>query len=822
MKIYKFIIILIFLITVSLSAADAGDFSNLKPRVYGMVVDKSTNAPLEGATLQLFKLSDSTLAGGTVTGPDGKFEILDISPGVYFLKASYIGYSTGYVNRVVVERKGGDVELGILKLEQGSEEITEIEVTAERSFMENKIDKKVFNVEKSIVTESGSVIDVLKTIPSVTVDNDNKVYLRGNANIRFLINGKPSGMLGIDPSTMLDQLPADMVESIEIMNNPSAKYDAEGMGGIINVVLKSEKKEGYTGTVNINAGNKNRYNLGANLTLKRDNYSFSGNYNFRYFTMTMSGYTNRASDFNNLISYLNQNISMSNRMKGHTGGISFEYVFNPKNTLTFNSNFNYRDRLRNGTTESITSDINKTATDIYRNYGRDSEDGYGADFSLYYYKKFDKKKEELTASVQYTLSNEDETEYNVQQLYNPDWSITNIPAFLKNNYQKDNNYNFVLQADYTHPFDENSKYDIGYKSTVRRIKSDYNADSFSYAISNWVPNISQSNNFIYNEQVHSAYGTYENKYKNFGFMLGLRLEQTLTKSEQITQSQDFKNDYLSLFPSVFLTQGLGKGNELQFSYTRRINRPNTRILNPFIDYSDPQNLRGGNPYIKPEFINAFEISYAKYFTTASVTSSLFYRRVNDVISRYMTVNDSGIAFHTFKNVSQADIYGTEVIATGNFAKWLSLNASFSYFRTELKGDIDASSFDNSGYSWTSKIMTNLTFPKIFDVQIMFNYQGKNVTPQGNTEPFYSLDMALKRDFFDKRFSITLRVSDIFNNQKFAFNSSGIGYTQTSERRRDSRMAFLTLTYKFGDLERQKPKRTQTRENRENQTDDLDF
>jgi outer membrane receptor protein involved in Fe transport len=320
---------------------------------------------------------------------------------------------------------------------------------------------------------------------------------------------------------------------------------------------------------------------------------------------------------------------------------------------------------------------------------------------------------------------------------------------------------------------------------------------------------------LYKEQIYAVYGTFENNYKKFGYQIGLRLEQAVTNSEQKTLNQNYDKNYFSWFPSIFLKQGIAKDLDLQLSYTRRINRPRIRNLNPFIDISDPQNIRYGNPDLNPEYINGIEFGFVKYFPTISITSSAFYRITQDVITRFTTVDSLGISTSTFENLDQARSYGAELIATGSLAKWWFLNGSISYFRTLIDGNLNSTEMNNSGYSWTSKLMSTMSFPDLFDFQFTYFLQGENVTIQGTTEPFQSADITVKKDFLNKRMTLGFRISDVFNTQKFGFNSSTETFNTSFERRRDSRTFFLTFSYRIGTDDKKQRKQKQPQQQEEN-------
>lgn len=803
------------------------DFSNIKTKITGRVLDAESTKPIESANVQIYSLKDTTkLVKGTATDQAGNFTLSDFKPGKYELRISVIGYNTARIKEVIVSPMNPEVNVGEIKIKAGSEFVTsEITVEAEQNVMEMGVDKKVFNVEKDINSQSGSVTDVLKNIPSVTVDSDGNISIRGSGNVKILINGKPSGLLSTNPMAVLEQIPANTVERIEIINNPSAKYDPEGMSGIINIVLKKgqTQSDGYNFNLSLSAGTGDKYNLSTGLAYKIKDFNFYGNYSYRLNHMGVEGALNSTNFLSDSSYYLETSTNMRNKMLGHLGTIGFDYDINKSNYLGMSVSYSNRDRNRNELTNfrNFGRILNPTFFYDRRVYDGEVEDGLDA--NLNYKLKFDKKFQELNVSSQFSTSNENNTLDIIQQNLNFDGTPLNNTPILEKDYTDSKFRSFTFQGDYIHPLKVDlekgskmkSKFELGLKSQFRKTDDNFRVENFDYNLNTYVPNNLLSNDFKYSEQIHAVYGTFENTYKKFGYQVGLRLEQTFTKSEQMVTSQTYENNYFSFFPSIFLKQGITNTFEAQASYTRRINRPGMQNLNPFVNYSDPQNLRVGNPYLKPEYINGIELGVVKYLTTFSLTSSVFYRLTNDVITRYSTFDSNGVSTNTVENLSKAKSYGVELIGTGSIFKWWFVNASASYFRTDLEGNISTAELNSSGYSWTSKLISNMTFPNLFDFQLSYFFQGRNVTAQGYFEPIQSMDVTVKKDFLNKRMSLGFRVSDVFNSQRFSFYQNTSTFNRAFNRKRDSRAMFLTFTYRIGtDDKKQNRKKPQQEDNRD--------
>lgn len=827
-------LLLIALLSVNIFAQDLEnekkkrDVSNIKTKLTGRILDFETEKPIEAATVQIFSIKDTTkLVKGTASDSEGYFILTDFKPGKYEVRVSSIGHNTAKIKEVLVSPMEPEVNLGVIKIKLGDEFVTsEITVEAEQNFMEMGVDKKVFNVDKDINSQSGSVTDVLKNVPSVTIDSEGRISLRGSGNVKILINGKPSGLLSTDPIGVLETIPANTVDRIEVINNPSAKYDPEGMSGIINIVLKKNKTEsttGYTYNLSVNAGTGDKYNLSTGLSYKTGKWNLYGNYSYRSFNMKVSGALRSNNFLSDSLFALNTSTNMFNKMRAHLGTIGFDFDINDDNYLGMSLSYSNRKRDRSELTNYKNYDKLSNPTFFYDRHVDDVEPEDGLDANLNYRLKFQKKFQDLTISSQFSNSNENGTINTNQQNLNYNSIPTDNTPYIQNEYVDSKFKSFSLQGDYVHPLkidDANgfkliSKFELGFRSQIRNTDDNYRLDTLNYSTNTFNTDASVSNDFSYNEQIHSIYGTYENKYKKFGYQVGLRLEQTFTKSEQLVTAENYDKNYFSFFPSIFLKQGLSNSFELQASFTRRINRPGMMSLNPFVIRTDPQNLRAGNPDLKPEYVNGVEIGAVKYFTAFTITSSVYYRLTTDVITRYSVFDSNGVSYNRPENLSQSRNYGIEFIGTGSLAKWWFINASASYFRIDLDGNINNAEIDNSGYSWTAKLISNMSFPNLFDIQLSYLYQGENVTPQGTFNPIQSLDFTFKKDFLKKRMSLGFRISDILNTQGFGFTQSTNTFTREFNRRRDGRALFLTFTYRIGtDDKKQQRKKPQQEENRD--------
>lgn len=820
------IIALILAITAFFSAVTNAQTEKQKVRgtgkITGKVYDKETSSPLSSATIQVFRMKDSSKVTGSETDDNGNYSI-DVPYGRYKVIVSYISYSSAVYNGVVVNAQSPSSDIGTTRLSSSITTTDIIEVTAEQEFMETSIDKKIFNVEKSLVTQGGTATDVLKSIPSVTVDADGNVSLRGSTNVKFLVDGKPSGMIGTDPTNALQQISANTIERVEVIDNPSAKYDPDGMSGIINIVMKKTEDAGYNGSVSLNAGTRDKYNTSLNLNYRSKNLNVYGSYNYRLFNMHGNGITFRQNNFGDSTFYFDQNSAQHFNMQGNMGTLGFDYSLTPGDKLSLSGTYNNRQRSIDQTLHFNELDGNRVLTSLYDRNNYEKHTGNGLDLTLSFDHRFSVPREDLSAVVYYSSNKEDQFLNSNQQNYDLTGNPSGNPI-LQNTYTNGKYTLGSFQFDYYYPLGElkgDSRIELGYKGTLRNTSSDFRSENYDYNLGTFVTDGNLTNNFEYKEQIHSFYGLYANSYKDFKYQVGLRLEEAITNPELISSNQNYNNNYFSVFPSFYLSQKFASTNELQLNYSRRINRPNLYMLNPFTDYSDPYNLRQGNPYLKPEYVNSFQFSYIKYLSFASVTSSLFYRQINDMMSRIVTVYPTGVSLTTFENLNNAKSYGAELTAAGHPFRWWNFNANFTYFRMIISGNENAAQ-NNDNYSYTAKLMNNFSVAGLFDLQVSYNYQGPTVFAQGRMDPIQSFDAAIKKDILNGRGSIGLRVSDIFNQQRYVSETSGPGFIQDMTRYRDSRTAFLTFSYRFGTDGKQQPKKDKPKNNEEENNDNGEF
>lgn len=768
-------------------------------KIKGVITDNKTKLPVEFATVALFKLKDSSLVTGVVAGTKGDFQLSELPFGRYFMKINFIGYKQLVIDTIAIRPKTVEVDLGSIKLKDNTELLGEVEVAIEKSTLQLGIDRKVFNVEKSIVSEGGSATDVLQSIPSVSVDIDGNISMRGSGNVTVLIDGKPSSITGSSRAAILQQIPASSIESIELITNPSAKYDPDGMSGIINIITKKNKLNGFNGSVTIGVGTGDKYNAGATISYRNSKVNVYANYGFRSNNRTGSGSTLRQNILSDTTFFLRQNSSSLNKSISHNAKAGVDFYLNDKNTIGASVTYNGGSENSNEVVNFFEAD-NKDATAA--SYSRNNIKGevpVSLDYNLNYRKTYAKLKQELVFDATYSDGTSDAIERYAERDYTGKYASKNTTPFKQNTETKSKNNILSAQVDYVQPLKNNMKWDLGAKTTLRTIGSDFVSDKFDYSSDVFVSDTNLTNNFIYTENIYAAYMTFSGGIKKFGYQLGLRAEEANTLSNLVTTGEKYPNNYFNLFPSVHLAQKLSKEQEFQLSYSRRINRPNTKSLNPFKDYSDPYNIRFGNPYLNPEYVNSYELAYLKYFPKGVLSATAYFRQTDGVMQRYKILGDSTVSYNTFINLDKSQSYGLELIIKSDITKWWNVTFSANGFETKIDGSNVQGDLQNENLSYIVKLLSNMHIWKNMDIQFTANYNGPTATLQGEVKSVFSMDLGLKKEIF-KNATLSLNVTDLTDARKMQIigNNDPSFYLEMN-RKRESRVATLTFSYRFGKM-----------------------
>lgn len=778
---------LCFTLTAFLSA-QTGTIDNGLLR--GQLIDLEGQEPIGFANVSVYTAEDS-LVTGTISDVEGRFSVENLPLDTYTVKVTFLGYATAQ-RTVTLNLDRTAFELGVIALGPDGENLDEVVVTAERAVMQLGLDRKVFNVEKSVAAVGGSAEDLLRQIPSVTVDLEGNISLRGSGNIRFLINGKPSGLTGANQQTFLQSLAASNIQRIEVITNPGAGYDPDGTGGLINIVLKNRNDEGFNAGINLNAGSNNKYDGSLDLNWRKGQFNtfagISGRYDERFFRGIRSQEGIFAdTSFSRLFNYDGNRIRRSMFYKAGT-----EWFFNEKGSIQLQGS--YQNRTGDNTNLRTTTFFDDTGALDRTSFRDETEPGEESDYEIRadFRQAFATEGRQLSGTVQFSNSQEAETENYLENNFSGD------DIFLGEERQQsptfDQRQQFLAQMDYEHKVDE-FKFEVGWRSTIQRLENDSKFNVYDYGSASFTTVDSASNLFFYDEDIHAMYSTFGGKMGDFVFSAGLRAELALTQSRLAEPvEENFTNNYFKLYPSVFLGYEVSEGNTLQFSYSRRINRPRSRSLNPFVDRGDPLNLRSGNPFLLPELINSFELNLQHQGEMGSITGGFYYRQLNDLISRITRTLPGGISLSTRDNLDRGRNYGVEVISSYRPTKKLDLTLSVNAYRSEIVGELEGADVDANGYLMNASLQGSYDLPANIQTQFTYFYRSPGIRPQGRIRSIQSLDIGFRKPILQDKGALTLRVSDVFNQRRFQFDTEVTGLVTTSTFQRESRIVYLGFQY----------------------------
>ena len=713
--------------------------------ITGSVVDKNTGAPIEEAGISIYSISDSiNVVNGANTDAAGNFTVSGIPAGQYYATVNLIGYSTAVVRGISITAEKSAVDLGKIQLKPGETVTDEILVEEEKPEVQITAEKKIFNVSNDLTLKGGNAVDALRNIPSVSVDQDGNVSLRGSEGVKITVDGKPYGLDGPNRVNLLRSISADNIESIEVINNPSAKYEAEGISGIINIILKKNDGFGYNGTVSVSTSTGDKYNGSFSGNLKKDNMNIFLDYSHNIWTSEFNSSSSRQVLFNS--TYPFYDLSADARFRSNSdyvrGGL--DYTIDKLNSFTLAGSYNKRNFKSSGSQNNTEFDANRNLANQFLTKINSNDDGYNFDLSFNYYLKFKNPKQKMDVEVTYSDYADDQDANTVNTTIfpqqDPDPYTYNE---LQDNFTKEIN----AKIDYTHPIGENSKLETGYQGEFIIDENTYKYDTLNHSTGQFIRDVNRSNEFNFDRQVNGVYALLSSGIgENFTYQLGLRAENTNRTGALVTTNQSFDRSYLDFFPSVSLSQKLGAEEEVSLNYSRRISRPGAGMLNPFPSFSaGSRNIFTGNPNLQSEYINSFELSFAKYFSTTSIIPQIYYRRADNEISRTRTFIDSITTVTMPNNYQSSDTYGAELIFSTRPTSWLNINGSVSYHKTKINADNISPGLSNENSTGSGRISARVNLPDLFNFQASYFYSGEIVAAQAIIQPFQSFDAAISKD-----------------------------------------------------------------------------
>ncbi len=760
-------------------------YANNNPKngsISGKIIDTATQQPIPYATIVIKGKDNKTVTGG-ITDENGNFKIDKIPEGEYNVEFQFIGYKT-VTKKVSITSKKADVEMGAIALEEDAQDLDEVVVRAETSTVVQKIDRKVINIGKDLTSAGASAAEIMNNIQSVSVDQDGNLSLRGNTNVRVLVDGRPTN---ISAQQLLQQIPSTSIKSIELITNPSAKYNPEGMSGIINIVLNKNANLGFNGSVNagLTYGANARFNGSLDLNYRAGKFNFFANYGAN---------TGKRDNYGEVFRYDNnstQDFEFDNDNTSHLLKTGVDYYINDKNTLSFFTVQNRFDSKSNSSTlvtyPDPTNNIDQVST-------TDSESSTQT-YNVNYKKDFEKEGHNIELEGNYSKTDSPELA-EFRELNDVTDPILNYDDDLENNQE-----NLTVNLDYVNPLKENSKLELGLETRVRNMDNSRITTQQEYVYDDQGNIIGTQpipdTYYEYDRNINSAYATYSNEIKKFSYQVGFRLEN-YNVTAKLDNNEIYKDDYITVYPSAFVTYKPSDKNHYQVSYSRRVDRPGFNQVNPIREWSTPLITSVGNPELNPQFTNSLELNYTRNVENGSITFGTFYRIIKDNITRVLLVDpfDPNKVILTFGNTDDNNAYGFELSSNYRFTKWWSINASFDLYHQTEKGIVGPDFMEVNNTTWNLRANNDFKATKNLRFQLFGMYRGANQNLQFKVKPMWKIDVGARWNILNDKGTLSARMSDIFNTMFFAFDGEN-PYRSTGEFHWESRTAYIGFSYRFG-------------------------
>lgn len=789
---------LILLVSLSSGFSLTLDDISESGKITGKVQDANDNTSLPYATVVLYSKSDSIIISGTVADYEGNFTLDKIPDGEYYIEVNFLGYYKKVLHDIVIEKGTKTLNIGNVGIEKDAENIEEVEIVGEKDAIEYRIDKKVINVSKKPIAAGGTVVDALENTPSVQIDAEGNVSLRGSGNFTVLVDGKPTALSGNDA---LKSIPASGVENVEIITNPSVKYDPDGTAGIINIIMKKGFKTGSSGIINASVGSRFQYSGDFTLNMRKEkvNYFVGGGYSYRPSYPTTS--INNSTKFDNETRFLEQNQDRSMIMNSYNVKAGADFYFNESNTLTLSGDYGLwgfnmgMDSKNFEYTEPVSSDIYKiTNTDL-------SIEGNYINGNLIFDHDFGKDHDLVTTFTYSTWDGSNSTEVNEQNTDNI-WET----IFDGNHYRtirSDLNQDYRIKTDYVRPIGESSKIEAGIQVRLFNLQSSYMLENQEFNSDQWITDAAFDNSMDFSRTISSAYFTYSGMFKGFQYQLGFRGEYTDRMLHVKTTDDNYELNRFDYFPSAHISKQLKKEQQIQASYSRRINRPQPWGLNPFPIFSDSYMRQGGNPALLPEYTDSYELNYMKRFKIGFASLEGFYRQTNNNFQQTITLLDDGIVNIMTENLDKSFSYGAELSGNFRFNKWLNVYASANLYSLNISGDIVSSTIDIRGFNSDFVLNSTFSFTKSTKLTVTGFYNAPSITAQGLRSEMYGLNLAISQNLFKNKLSLTLRGRDVLQTMKFKFHAESEGLNTDFSFNMDSPVIVFSLSYKLNNYKQRK-------------------
>ncbi len=777
--------ILVLTMMVGGSLADAQNLPG--GMLVGRVVDAQLGSPLEYANVVLYDSESNEQITGATTNNDGVFRLMGVRPGIYRLEVSFMGYYPTTVDTVRVTSPEEGIRMGTIELERAVLMMEGVDVTSDKPAVEFKIDKKVINVSKHYTATSGTAVDVLENVPSVTVDVEGNVTLRGSTNFTLLIDGRPTVL---EPDDALQQIPANAIENIEIITNPSAKYDPSGIAGIINIVMKKQRSQGTNGIANVNVGLDDKYGADFLLNHRMEKFNVYVGANFNDAAYPGSITLENRTTSGDTTSYINSSGDMRWHRKfyGLRGGI--DMYLSPGDILSLSGRYGGRDMENTAERDYDEWTVPGDTHNLYTSETGMDRGGNYYSLNTDYTHTFGVKEHSVKGHVM--LSKRSGDEESTTELIDEDGIIT-YGAITR---EKGPSNRLRANLDYALPLLTTNMLEAGYQASISRSTDSTEMFEYDTLTGEYEFRPQFSHTIEYDDRIHSLYGLYKGEWGDVGYQGGLRGEYTYRLIELLGEDESFTIDRWDYFPTAHLSYQLPAEHEIMASYTRRIHRPRGWELEPFETWMDAYNVRVGNPALAPEYINSYELGYQKHFGRNFLSLEGYYRETENKIERVRSVYDENVILHSVENVGTDYSFGAEAMLDWSLSKWLNVSLTGDIYDYRIEGTLYGEDFSRSSFNWNTRVNTTFKITMSTRLQLNTIYYSPSVSSQGRREGFFATNAAIRQDLWNKKLSATLQLRNIFSTARHEFTSEGSNFYSYTEFSRKSPVVMFTLTFNF--------------------------
>ncbi|MEB2776698.1 TonB-dependent receptor [Algoriphagus sp. D3-2-R+10] len=768
--------------------------SSKKGILSGVVIEDGSDSPLPFASIGIYTSADSLISGG-LSDDNGKFQI-DIPNGEFYALVEFMGYEEYKSDLFTISRDSPSYDMGSIMMKTTAGDLDEVVVQGEKTIMELSLDKRIFNVGKDLANAGGNASDILMNLPSIAVDPEGNVRLRGSANVRILIDGKPSGLVSFKGSAGLRQLPANMVERVEVITNPSARYEAEGMAGVINIILKKDNNQGFNGSFEIVGGVPTNLGFTANLNYRHKRINWFINYSLTHRRAPNVGELYQETygeDTTFILNQTNEGVvkSLNNNIRG-----GLDYYFSENSILTLSYLWRRSDAHR--ITDIRYEDSWNTLSNLQSYTLRkqdETEEEPNSEISMNYKKNFERKGHELTGTLTYLNYWENSDQLFTEAGYTPQGNPITGSSVLQTSLNDEYENQYLAMLDYVQPFGKEGKFESGFRTSFREMKNDYLVQEANESgVLEPIPGL--DNIFLYDENILAAYGIVGNTSKKWSYQGGLRVEHTDVKTTLQETNEENPRKYTNLFPSAHLTYNITQENAFQISYSRRVRRPVYNDLSPYVTLSDSRNFFSGNPDLNPEYTNSFELGHIKYFDKGTLFTTVYYRSTSDKIERLRAVDDEGNSTTLPFNLNGENSFGVELSSDYQLYDWWKLDFNANFFHADIDGTNIQNGYETKTYSWLFRQTSRFTVAEGLDIQLRANYDARQKTVQGVRKGIFFMDLSVSKSILQDRGTLVFNATDIFNSRRNRYISEGVNFYTEGNSQYQRRQLILTLSYRL--------------------------